>query len=414
MKALEPVIRELGYEPVRADQDIGALIVQEMLERLYFSDVVVADLTIPNGNVYYEIGIRHAGKPQGCVLISADWAKPLFDANQMRRLTYPLSEGAITDDTAEQIRRALRQGAKRLIAGRSPMYEALPGYPTQPNPEHASSIKEHLRKLSAFQAQLREVRLAPDAQERRRRALELVDQLPPVPLSPSLAIEIALLLRDCAGWPETLDYVEKLPEEHRQMDLLQELRCLALSKDKADHLKAIAALEGLIRLRGDSSERQGLLGGRYKELSAENREKNASLYSRYLDQAIDHYERGMRLDLNDYYPTCNLPRLYRERNEDGDPEKAGFAWQLARHACERARERNPGDDWVRPTLLGLAFDEGDVATAKSCLKEVEREGPAKWKLETTITDLERSVQQQSDPQRRQALTDLLVRLKSNL
>jgi len=30
-----PVIKELGYEPVRADQDTGSLIVGQMLERLY-------------------------------------------------------------------------------------------------------------------------------------------------------------------------------------------------------------------------------------------------------------------------------------------------------------------------------------------------------------------------------------------
>jgi len=33
-----PVIKALGYEPVRADQDTGALIISEMLKRLYFAD----------------------------------------------------------------------------------------------------------------------------------------------------------------------------------------------------------------------------------------------------------------------------------------------------------------------------------------------------------------------------------------
>ena len=414
-KAFEPVIRELGYEPVRADQDIGALIIQEMLERLYFSDLVVADLTIPNGNVYYEIGIRHASKPRGCVLVSADWAKALFDVNQMRRLTYPLPEGAITDDTAQRVRDALREGARKLAAGTSPMYEALPGFPQDVMPDRASSIKEHLRNLAAFQARLREVRLTPDQEERRRRALELVASMEQGPLSPSMAVEVALLLRDCAAWSDTLDYIEALPEEHRQLDVVEELRCLALSSSKnKDHRKAIAGLEALVQLRGDTSERQGLLGGRYKKLAAESRENNPGLYRRYLDQAIEHYERGMRLDLNDYYPICNLPRLYRDRNEDGDLERAAFAARLARVACERAKELRPADEWVRQTLLGLAFDEGDVATARACLKEVEREGPARWKLETTVADLERSVLQQPDAQVRQALSDLLVRLKSNL
>ncbi len=414
-KAFEPVIRELGYEPVRADQDIGALIIQEMLERLYFSDVVVADLTIPNGNVYYEIGIRHASRPRGCVLVSADWARPLFDVNQMRRLTYPLPEGAVTDDTAQQVRKALRDGTRKLAAGTSPMYDALPGFPQDVKPDRARSIQEYLRTLAAFQARLREVRLTPDEPERRRRAVELAASLEQGPLSPSMAVEVALLLRDCAGWSDVLAYIGALPEEHRQLDVLEELRCLAVSSSSnGDHLKAVAGLEALIQLRGDTSERQGLLGGRYKKLAAESREKSPGFHRGYLDRAIEHYERGMRLDLNDYYPIGNLPRLYRERSEDGDAEKAGFAARLARIALERARELRPADEWARQTLLGMAFDEGDVAAARDCVRDVEREGPARWKLGTTIADLERSVRQQTDAQVRQALSDLLVRLKSSL
>jgi hypothetical protein len=46
--------RSTGYDPVRADQDTGALIITQMIERIYFADLVLADMTIPNGNVYYE------------------------------------------------------------------------------------------------------------------------------------------------------------------------------------------------------------------------------------------------------------------------------------------------------------------------------------------------------------------------
>jgi tetratricopeptide (TPR) repeat protein len=412
-QAFEPVIRELGYEPVRADQDIGALIIQEMLERLYFSDVVVADITIPNGNVYYEIGIRHASKPTGCVLVSADWARPLFDITQMRRLTYPLTEGRVTPESAERIRQALRDGARQLIQGASPMYQALPGFPHKVKPERSGVVREHLRRLSEFQAQLREARLAPSAQEQRRLALELKERLPAVPPSPSMAVEIAYLLRDCVGWGETLAYLEALPEEHRQLDALQELRCLALSKNE-DHLKAIAGLEELVRLRGDSSERRGLLGGRYKKLAAASRGQDARLYRRRLDQAIEQYERGMRLDLNDYYPSSNLPRLYRERKDPGDIEKAAFTWQLARQACERALERSPSEAWARQTLLGLAFDGSDMGAARACAREVEREGPARWQLETTIDDLDRSVAQQEDAERRRELGELVDGLRQLL
>src|SRR4051794_27056144 len=88
-KALVPLIEALGYQPARADQDLGGMIIKDMLERLYFSDLVLADLTVPNGNVYYEIGVRHAAKQSNCVLISADWSHQLFDLNQIRQVRYP-------------------------------------------------------------------------------------------------------------------------------------------------------------------------------------------------------------------------------------------------------------------------------------------------------------------------------------
>ena len=104
-KALRPVLEELGYQPVRADQDLGALIVKEMIERLYFSDLVLADMTLPNGNVYYEVGIRHAARQDGRVLVSADLSKTLFDVDQMRQVRYPLPEGDIGDATAARFDR---------------------------------------------------------------------------------------------------------------------------------------------------------------------------------------------------------------------------------------------------------------------------------------------------------------------
>ena len=53
---MTPAIRELGYDPVRADPDLGAAIIKEMIERLAISDLVIADVSTPNGNVYYEFG----------------------------------------------------------------------------------------------------------------------------------------------------------------------------------------------------------------------------------------------------------------------------------------------------------------------------------------------------------------------
>src|SRR5580658_4682368 len=103
-KALAPTIQSLGFDPVRADQDTGALIITQMVERLYFADLVLADMTIPNGNVYYEVGIRHAAQKAGCVLLAADWSRQLFDVMQMRTVRYPLADGDVGDEAAREVR----------------------------------------------------------------------------------------------------------------------------------------------------------------------------------------------------------------------------------------------------------------------------------------------------------------------
>lgn len=46
-----PVLTDAGYQPVRADQDIGGLIIAEMIQRLTVADVVVADVTLPNADL---------------------------------------------------------------------------------------------------------------------------------------------------------------------------------------------------------------------------------------------------------------------------------------------------------------------------------------------------------------------------
>jgi hypothetical protein len=412
-KAYLPVLQELGYEPVRADQDTGASIILEMLERLFFSDIVVADMSLPNGNVYYEVGIRHASRATGCVLVSADWVRPLFDVNQMRRLTFPLPEGVITDESAERIRNAFRTGAGALADGTSPMYAHIPGFPdpARVDPQRAQTIRTQLDAIAAFQSRVREARLVSDKAKKKALAVALRDEHPASrPMSQAVALEVVSLLKDCVGWDEMIDYIDALPPSIHALDVVQEQRSLGQSKS-GNHERAIAALEDLIRRRGDSSERRGLLGGRYKKLSDAARAAGDDARARdYLDQAIEQYDRGMRLDLNDFYPSSNLPFLYRQRGAEGDDRRATLSAQVSMLACERAAQ----NEWSKPTLLTLAFFDRDVERAKALAREVRRAGPQAWKLDTTIDTLERSVGQTTDRETRQALEAILMDLRSLL
>ncbi len=131
----------------------------------------------------------------------------------------------------------------------------------------------------------------------------------------------------------------------------------------------------------------------------------------YLAKSIEAYERGMELDLNQYYCSGNLPRLYRARKRDGDDERARTVSAMVVVACERARKLGVADEWLRATLLGAAFDAADADKAKELAQDVAAEGAAKWKLESTLEDLRKSVAQVDDKERRLRLAAILTDLE---
>ena len=408
-RAFRPAIESMGYEPVRADQDIGALIIHEMLERLYFSDIVLAEMTIPNGNVYYEVGIRHACKKLGCVLLAASWSKQLFDVAQLRTVRYPL-EATKTDDAAAQlVRETLVKAIPALVQGESPVFQVLPGFPGPVNPQRASVMRQQLSELSQFQAKMSAIRIAPAA-SRDAMISELLVGYANTPMPAPVAYALLKLFETLGAWQRIVSLVALLPPSLGTEAKVVELLNLARSK-LGNHLEAIAALEILIQDYGASSEREGLLGGRYKKLFSQ---ATGSDKLRYLNSAIKHYELGMMQDLNDYFPSSNLPRLYRVRAAPGDLNKAAAVANVVYYACERARMRNPDDEWLRPTLLGAAFDAANVDAATSLLAEIEQEGAASWRLDTLIADLLLSLQYAPDEGRRVALTAIVERLRSLL
>jgi hypothetical protein len=405
-----PVLTDLGYEAVRADSDVGALIVAEMIQRLALADLVVADVTLPNANVYYEVGVRHAAQRVGCVLVSAKWAKPVFDLAQLRQLRFPLDDGTVGGDAAAAARDALVEGIGELVGGSSPVFDAVEGYPDLEGAlSRASAFREQVAKLSAFDAEVRAARAAPKSKQQAL-ALEIVARYGQQRVvREAVVLELIRLLRDVVGWEETLAYIKSLPENVARHALVVEQRALALGKT-GDRAAAVGELEALIGLHGGTPERFGLLGGRYKELYREAAEDERR---HYLDKAIEAYERSALLDLNGFYAVSNLPRLYRARNDPGDADLATDADRAALRASRRVLELGIPDEWARSTLLGCAFGRGDVAEARQLLVQVRRDGPQRWQLASTIQDLETDVSQ-ADADVQDELAELLAALKDEL
>jgi hypothetical protein len=64
-----------------------------MFARLLLAEFVVADLTLANPNVFYELGIRHAAKPFTTVPIYANVSALPFDVAPVRAVGYQLKKG---------------------------------------------------------------------------------------------------------------------------------------------------------------------------------------------------------------------------------------------------------------------------------------------------------------------------------
>lgn len=403
-RLLKPAIKQLGYLAIRADADPGTLIIHDMFERLALADLVVADVSLPNGNVYYELGLRHVAKETGCVTVAAEWSRQLFDINQFRTVRYPLASGDVPTAEVAPVVAHLAEGIESMRSSKTPYHRVIPDVA---GGRRSEVFREHVTRLSAFQAAVAEARLHPPGEVRRDRVKRLREGLPPSALHiGEVATELLCLLRDTVGWQEVLDFVGQLPPSVADLPYVREQRLLAVGKGGDSH-EAVVKLKQLVEEFGDSEERQGLIGGRYKRLWRDERERRqgagesepTDLERRYLDHAIEHYSAGMQLDFNAYFCSTNLALLLLARDRPAQPGR-GVESDRSRArrielfviaACRRAMQLKLDDEWTRPTLLGAAFRAGDVVEAAWLADRVAHEGPAAWALETTLDDLRESI-----------------------
>jgi len=115
---LKLVCHDLGVECRRSDEIAIGSITKGIFQEIYFSDIVIADLTFSNPNVYYELAVSHCiGRKT--ILITQEEKIP-FDIGQdyvikytnsidgsivlekqLRRLIGHLLEGGIIDNPAQ-------------------------------------------------------------------------------------------------------------------------------------------------------------------------------------------------------------------------------------------------------------------------------------------------------------------------
>lgn len=114
---IEPVAHECGYKPLRADQiSEPGYITPQIMEYIFESPLVIADLTGGNPNVFYELAVRHVAKKSFVQIINKGEKIP-FDIAQMRTIQIDVHNlDSVEEGKKEIIKqiRAIEEGKKEI------------------------------------------------------------------------------------------------------------------------------------------------------------------------------------------------------------------------------------------------------------------------------------------------------------
>ena len=303
-QAIRPVAEGLGLAVYRADADIGVMIYTEIFDAVLTADFMIADISLANANVIYELGIRHTARPSGTVVISCDRFVP-FDIQQIKVLRYPPPTGHGSNSSVSELSRTLDRALRSAMEGRidSPVHELFPALSVSlPNTIRWRGSVNSLR-MRLFNAQ----RLpGPDALDEIHGVEEAIYS--EAAQDRDLLEDLMLAYREKSAWADMVRIVNSFPPDLRSEPSVVQQLALALIRN-GQREAAESELAALIDRTGEDSETYGLLGRIFKDRWQETGER------RELDRAIDAYRSGYKLDRTDYYPGINLATLLTVRGD---------------------------------------------------------------------------------------------------
>jgi tetratricopeptide (TPR) repeat protein len=274
-KLIRPALEKADCEPFRADEEVGAGDIRtDMYFELVTADFVLADISILNPNVFYELGIRHGVAPRGVLLIHGGWSKRPFDVAPDRTFNYdgalfaePISPDSTweakvrqeAEELAERIRTAVAHDDRGIG---SPVYKELAGLrPVDWTDVQAAKAKFFRGVLDDWKSRVRVAQnegfpsdiltLAADAPSRYHYSTLLYQ-----------AAKALIALNRMEAARSVLE--ELLDEASDHFDA----RCqLGLVHARLGHLvEAEEELRKAAKLRPGSQEAQGILGRVYKDM----------------------------------------------------------------------------------------------------------------------------------------------------
>jgi hypothetical protein len=382
---IKPVVEEAGHSCVRADEIIHSTVIDKpMYDNLLSADLVIADLSTANVNAVYELGVRHALRPQRTIVLADRNFSFPFDLNHLSILKYEHLGKEIGFQEVMRVRNELKKKITTLMDSSepdSPVYLFIPSLqpaslakaaavaapPPAPSSEPADQ-KSFAELLVSFRAAKAGVNTAED-----------------------WALPLALLKRLTRMQPDDPYILQQLAlatYKFRQPD------------EKTSLVNAKNILAALAPQTSSDAETVGLWGAIHKRLW----EKIAN--PKDLDEAVRAYARGYYIK-TDYYNGINYAFMLDVRASRSAGDEALADRVLARRTradvliiCDRllragpvAGEQkplsaNPGIEsdelfWIEATKVEALFglgrrDEAELLRTQIFHRERKRLGTSSW------------------------------------
>ena len=118
---IKPVVKEAGHTCVRADEIIHSTVIDKpMYDNLLSADLVIADLSTANVNAVYELGVRHALRPQRTIVLAENNFSFPFDLNHLSILKYEHLGKEIGFTEVMRVREKLKEKITALMDSPEP------------------------------------------------------------------------------------------------------------------------------------------------------------------------------------------------------------------------------------------------------------------------------------------------------